>query len=368
MSAVAADALPPGTRLGRYEILRVLGRGGFGITYAARVQGRPGEMVAIKEWFPAGMCLRAPDARILARRGADSALLAESLGMFRREAEIICSLRHANLVRGVEWFAAHNTVCLVMNYVAGKNLKEHLGTPGGSFQITLASIRQLCQGVLSALDCLHSHGLIHGDIKPDNIFLGAGFEPVLIDLGSAASIRGTSSDTSGTYSLHYSAIEQIQPEAGLIGPWTDIYQFGAVLYRCIADGKPPDAAARAGQHPDGYVSLASPLLGIRGFPMDFLRAVDSALALAPRKRPQTVAEWRRLMGPLNTSGPAQPAKPISPPPPPSPPPVPPASPPRLHRPEESAPAAVPASPLVVAGFILVLLIVIAILMLFADGG
>jgi serine/threonine protein kinase len=291
------DALPPGTRLGSYEILRVLGRGGFGVTYAARVIGQSGQMVAIKEWFPRDMCLRGRGGQVETRQGADRQSIKDTVAMFSREAEVICSIRHPNLVRGIERLEKNGTAYLVMAYVSGRNLQEHLRGTQGSFRVTPATIAQLCRGILSALESIHSHGIFHADIKPDNIFLGVGFEPLLIDLGSVCVPLGKSKSSERTYSMHYSAIEQISSNHGNVGPWTDIYQFAAVIYRCLTGGKLPDAQDRAVQKTDPVVLLMELKSSLKQYPDDFLKAIDAGLARFPKDRPQAIKNWRKLLDP-----------------------------------------------------------------------
>ncbi len=291
-----AEALPPGFQIGRYEVLRVLGRGGFGVTYAARATGRSGEMVAIKEWFPRGLCRRGPRQRVEPAPGADKQSLHDAFAMFCREAEVICAIRHPHLVQGLECLKDHNTAYLVMAYVSGKNLQEHLRGAGGSYRVTPATMAQLARGITAALTSLHERGITHGDIKPDNIFLGASFEPILIDLGSACLPHPNKPDAPRTYSRHYSAIEQVDDRFGAVGPWTDIYQFSAVLYRCLVQGKVPDAEDRAKQRPDPFVPLHEQSAALKEYPQPFLRAVDAGLALLPKHRPQSVAAWLQMMG------------------------------------------------------------------------
>lgn len=289
------DALPPGYLLDRYEILRVLGRGGFGVTYAARGAGRTGEMVAIKELFPWGMCARGRGGQVFAAHDADRQELEEISAMFCREAKVICGIQHPNLVRGIESLAQNNTGYLVMAYVSGKNLHEHLRSRGGDFGVTPYTMVQLCQGILSALEALHKRGVCHCDIKPDNIFLGIGFEPILIDLGSACLPVHSSGNNALTYSRHYSAIEQVDPEIGSVGPWTDIYQFAAVLYRCLTGGKLPDAVDRVASSIDPYVPLTEVGGLASGFPKGFLEAIDAGLERFPGDRPKSIAQWRRRL-------------------------------------------------------------------------
>lgn len=289
------DALPPGYRLGAYEILRVLGRGGFGFTYQARRSGTVGDMVAIKELFPASTATRARDQQVIATPGADEREVHDSAEMFLREAELICSLDHPHIVQGLDAFRANGTAYLVMRYVSGRNLRDSLRDPAG-FRPSPKTLPGRFAKLLDALETLHGHGLLHCDIKPDNIFLGIDHEPILIDLGSARwHVPGVGTEGSSTYSHYFSAIEQVTDRFGPIGPWTDIYQISAVLYRCVSGGKLPDAIDRLDKAGDPYLPLAQ-LSESRGYRAALINGIDHGLRLLPKHRPQCVSEWRTAMG------------------------------------------------------------------------
>jgi len=307
------DALPPGYCLGAYEILRVLGRGGFGLTYQARRSGVAGDMVAIKELYPNNLASRASDLRIVALPGTDPLHIAGTIEMFLREARVICNLDHPNIVRGVDAFEGNGTGYLVMRYISGRNLRDSLRDPTG-FQPTPHSLPALLSPLLDALQTLHRYDLLHCDIKPDNIFLGVGFEPILIDLGSARwHKQGGGVEEATTYSNYFSAIEQWTDRFGRIGPWTDIYQLSAVLYRCVTGGKLPDAVDRAESAEDPYLPLADIPEVANTYPRPLIDAIDHGLRLLPKHRPQSVTEWRRPIEsllprptPRNQAAPSQP--------------------------------------------------------------
>jgi serine/threonine protein kinase len=312
------DALPPGHRLGGYEILRVLGRGGFGFTYQARRTGVSGDMVAIKELFPHSTAARNSNFHVVARPGADQFEVNVSIDMFVREAELICALKHPHIVQGIEAFRDNGTAYLVMRYVSGRNLRDSLRDPTG-FRPSPQTLPIRLAQLLDALETLHQHGLLHCDIKPDNIFLGVGHEPILIDLGSACwHVPGGGTEGLSTYSHYFSAIEQVTDRFGPIGPWTDIYQLSAVLYRCISGGKLPDAVDRLDPAGDPYLSLAQ-LPESRTYPTTLISGIDHGLRLLPKHRPQSVAQWRAAMGAAIPKLKAE-AKPSAPPPKPQTPP------------------------------------------------
>ena len=307
------DALPPGYCLGAYEILRVLGRGGFGLTYQARRSGVAGDMVAIKELYPIKLASRASDMHIVALPGTDPLHIADTIQMFLGEARVICDLDHPNIVRGVDAFEGNGTGYLVMRYISGRNLKDSLRDPTG-FRPSPQSLPALLSPLLDALQTLHGCDLLHCDIKPDNIFLGVGFEPILIDLGSACWNKpGVGVEIASTYSNYFSAIEQWNDRFGKIGPWTDIYQMSAVLYRCVTGGKLPDAVDRAESAEDPYLPLAEIPEVANTYPRPLIDAIDHGLRLLPKHRPQSVTEWRRPIesllpqpAPRNQSAPSQP--------------------------------------------------------------
>ena len=360
------DALPPGYCLGPYEILRVLGRGGFGLTYQARRSGVAGDMVAIKELFPIASACRTSDMRIVALPGTHQAEIANTIDMFLREAQVICSLDHPHIVRGVESFQANGTGYLVMRYVTGRNLRDSLRDPTG-FRPSQRSLPALLVPLLDALHTLHSNELLHCDIKPDNIFLGVGFEPILIDLGSARCNKpGVGAEEASTYSAYFSAIEQISDRFGPIGPWTDIYQLSAVLYRCVTGGKLPDAVDRAAAANDPYLPLAEIPEVLQTYPRPLIDAIDHGLRFHPKHRPRSVTEWRRAFESLLPR--LAPPKPQSQPQPqpsmPPPQPGPQAPPVSAPEPSDSAPSSSPDVLLWLGGGLLLIIILIVLAVIF----
>lgn len=366
-----SDALPPGFRLGPYEILRVLGRGGFGVTYQARRAGVAGDMVAIKELFPTDLACRQPDFSLTTMPGRDDGRISDTISMFLREARLICGLDHPNIVRGTDAFAANGTGYLVMRYVSGRSLRDCLRDPGG-FKPSATSIPALLAPLLDGLATLHGHELLHCDIKPDNIFLGVGFEPILIDLGSARWNAQGGAEDAATYSHYFSAIEQVSEHHGPIGPWTDIYQLSAVLYRCLSGGKLPDARDRAQAATDPYLPLAEIPAVVAAYPPRLVLAIDAGLQLHPRSRPNSVAQWRQLLADVLPRVPAhKPASPQQSQTPPTP--TPPVDPPAqieptetLLRPAVQAPHSGPDCLLLLAGGLVVAIIAI-VLVILAQG-
>ena len=151
-----------------------------------------------------------------------------------------------------------------------------------------ASLMAVIEPLLDGLQEVHAAGLLHRDIKPENILFDKRGHPILIDFGAARSSVGATMTMTSIVTHGYSPFEQYQTK-GKMGPWTDIYAVGAVMYRAISGNKPPVAADRMAR--DEYMSLASSIQH-EGYSSALLLAVDSALSVFGENRPQSVAEWR----------------------------------------------------------------------------
>ena len=279
------QALPEGHRIDEYEIVRVLGAGGFGITYLAFDHQLDGP-VALKEYFPAGIAVRSKRSRVVAASTASDEVFAWGLDRFIDEARAIHRFRHPNVVRVHRYVKAHGTAYIVMEYVEGESLAAILETRG---PLPATEWRRWLDSLLDGLAHVHGHGYLHRDIKPGNIVVrAADGKPVLIDFGSA---RVAARDRTHTRVLtpEYAPIEQHSSQ-GAQGPPTDIYALAAVSYRALTGNPPPSAPDRVLD--DQYEPLAGRVAS--GDPA-WLAALDRGLALRPEERPQTVTAWRATM-------------------------------------------------------------------------
>ncbi|MCP5540197.1 MAG: serine/threonine protein kinase [Akkermansiaceae bacterium] len=278
----------------------MLGQGGFAITYLARDELERNLAVAVKEFFPEEIVKRGVGDRI-ALRGSD---FADDFGYIRRqfllEGERICGFDHPNLVRGISLFEQNETAYVVMRYESGSSLRHHLRVRG-TFQVTRSTVAGLLKGMLDGLEYVHRRNWLHCDIKPANVFLGRDFAPVILDFGAARDkIRQRlfeHSELIVPYTPHYSPIEQ-DPEARLdLGPWTDIYQVGALIYRCVSGGKIPASSERI--RGDAYFPLIEFFGSSPDYPRAFLEAIDWSLSLLPEDRPRSISAWKaRLSQPM----------------------------------------------------------------------
>ena len=281
------DALPVGHRLSHYRIERVLGRGGFGVTYLA-VDEPGGHRVAVKEYLPADWADRGAEHRVVARsadRRDDD--FGWGLDRFREEGRVLARFHHPSIVRVVDEFEAHGTGYLVMNYVAGETLSERLRSGPLDEVGALAMVLPIVDGLAQ----VHAADYLHRDIKPANIVIGPDDVPVLLDFGAARrALDDRTRSLTALYTPGYAPIEQYARD-GRHGPWTDIYALGAVLYRCLTGRPPPDAPARVSA--DELVPLGEAALRPTSRAMQ--DAVQAALAVHARDRPQILLEWRRML-------------------------------------------------------------------------
>lgn len=282
-----SDALPPGFRLDEYEIEKVLGRGGFAITYRA-VGTSLGIPVAIKEYFPQSYAVRT--ARVTLRPSSEGTaeLFYSARERFHREMQALARFRHPNIVRVSRVFQANDTYYAVLDFEQGLSLQDWLARLGRV--PTQTELDRLLDPILSALAVIHANGMIHRDIAPDNIIVRNDGSPVLIDFGSAKDLQGSRHHATEAIVKHgFSPLEQYTGNATDQGPWTDIYALGATLFTTLTGSVPQIASER---HAQDRVQPLSALLG-RGYRPGFLHGIDWSLSLHHRGRPQDVAIWRQ---------------------------------------------------------------------------
>lgn len=291
-------ALPNGTELvGDYRIERVLGAGGFGITYLAEELALERE-VTIKEYFPGDFAARSSGQDAVPRSRDCAGDYQWGLDRFFAEAQTLARFDHRNIVRVYRYFRANNTGYMVLQFEDGQSLKAWLGGLGRAPR--QREIDRILAPLLDALELIHKADFLHRDIAPDNIIIRRDGTPVLIDFGSArGDIARVSRTVSALVKPGYSPYEQYAETASQQGPWSDVYALAATLYHAVTGKRPPDAPSRVVKDELKPAREAA----LSAYRSGFLAAIDRALALDIDKRPQTIAEWR---GDLLAPDPRQP--------------------------------------------------------------
>ena|GEM_PF-2369296 len=278
-------ALPAGTQLrnGQYTVEKVLGQGGFGITYVALDSGL-GVEVALKELFPGENAQRGPENTVVMPSSAR--LEFDSLRQeFRTEAQTLLGLRHPAVVRVLSVFEEHGTAYLVMELLVGETLEAHIVKVG---QVLEPEAKKMLEPLLGALEEIHRKGLLHRDIKPDNLMLTAD-GPVLIDFGTAQKMGGGGLSTAPTLTPAYAPLEQYLKN-GNFGPPTDLYALAATFYYALGGVQPPSSLERARGAILQPLSVFNPAVSPR-----LERALERAMQLKIAERPQSAAELRSLI-------------------------------------------------------------------------
>ncbi len=290
------STLPVHYKLGEYAIHAVLGVGGFGITYLAQ-DTRLNSQVAIKEYFPQAYATR--DSAFTIRPTADDGVenYEWGLGEFLKEAQALAKFKHPHIVRVQRFLEANGTAYMVMEYEEGESLLTYL-SHHGSF-LAEPMLLNIFIPILTGLQAVHDAGLLHLDIKPDNIYLRKNAQPMLIDFGSSRQAREDAATSQKVaLSRGYAAPEQY-PGHGERGPWSDLYGAGASLYRCITGREPVDSIARQQTLAKKRVDPLAPAASFeRPHYAPHIRvAVDTALTLEAEGRPRTARALQNgLMG------------------------------------------------------------------------
>jgi hypothetical protein len=280
-------ALPNGTELvGDYRIDRVLGAGGFGITYLAD-EVALARAVTIKEYFPSDFAARNASHEAVPRSQDCSGDYRWGLDRFIEEAQTLARFDHPNIVRVYRYFRANNTGYMVLHFEEGQSLKNWL--KGLNRAPRQKELDALVAPLLEALEMVHKADFLHRDIAPDNVIIRKNGAPVLIDFGSArGEIAAHSKTVSALVKPGYSPYEQYAETSRQQGPWTDIYALAATLYHAVTGKRPPDAPSRM-VHDELVPAREAALSSYRP---GFLKAIDRALSLDIKDRPQSIPIWR----------------------------------------------------------------------------
>ena len=230
--------LQPNTTLqgGKYRIERVLGQGGFGITYLANDDSQD-RKVAIKELFINGVNERLQSNKVIVSNSNNEMLFTGQINKFQKEAKRIMQLHDEHIVPVYELFNENSTVYYVMEYIEGETLSEIMEKQGQPFSID--EVDDIFKQIIDTLSVIHSHDILHLDIKPGNIMIDKSGGIKLIDFGASKLLTSEETALTGFYfTKGYAPPEQTGMLFNQFGPWTDFYAVGATMYNLLTKENP----------------------------------------------------------------------------------------------------------------------------------
>ena len=278
-------ALRAGTVLkGRYLLGRVLGQGGFGITYLAWDESLKAR-VAVKEYMPGELATRLEHRQVVVRTAARQEEFAYGQERFKEEARILAKFMGQPNIAGVtDYFDENGTSYFVMDYIEGISFKTYIAQAGG--RVSPEEALDVMIPVLRALTAVHGEGLIHRDVTPDNIYITKDGNVKLLDFGSARySLGDKSKSLDVILKVGYAPKEQYI-RRGRQGPYTDVYSCAACLYAAITGYLPPESLERL-----DHDTLVPPSEAGAEIPLYLERAILKGLAVQPEDRFQTAGEF-----------------------------------------------------------------------------
>lgn len=284
-------ALPDGLEFGGYRIVKKIASGGFSIVYLA--EDTLGQAVAIKEYLPASLAQRKTGSLQPQVEPERLELYRVGLKYFLDEGRALASISHPNVVRVLNFFRANDTVYMVMGYEHGRSLQDHIGRRkknGDKPLMSESAIRWMFAQVMDALREVHTHKLLHLDLKPANIYLRSDGTPILLDFGAARqTLHADLSTLHPMYTPGFAPPELATKKE--LGPWTDIYSIGATIFNCMV-GVPPQSAHERirDDHMDQFYRQLETF-----YSAELLELVRASLMLDPLQRPQSVFALQRAM-------------------------------------------------------------------------
>lgn len=273
----------------KYLIEKVVGQGGFGITYLAR-DINLNLKLAVKEYFPQGLVSRVPgQSKVVSYTRTSKSQFAFGLERFLNEAKTLARFEHnPNIVSVRDFFKANGTAYMVMSYIDGLTLEEYLHRNGG--MISFAKLLYIMTPVMDALRDIHEFGVMHRDVSPDNIFIDNRGRVFLIDFGAARQeMRKISKSLSVILKAGYAPEEQYRSR-GEQGSWTDVYAVAATMYRALTGRIPPESLDRLAED-----NLVPPSVFGAEIKPDQEQALLKAMAVRVKDRYQTVEEFQRSL-------------------------------------------------------------------------
>ena len=287
---------------GKYRLEKILGQGGFGITYKAimkeTVSGSLGNMevdipVAIKEFFVKGVCQRDGDSTTISVSNTENTnSFEQQREKFKKEARRLRSLSNPHIVKVYDLFEENGTAYYVMDYVDGENLSARLKRTNAP--LAESEVRNYLNQILDGLEAIHNEGMFHLDIKPANIMVDSHDVVKLIDFGASkqqSTEGGATMSTGISYTNGYAPKEQMAQSYDKFGPWTDFYALGATMYKLLTNQDPPSVSDLSEDETEDK-HLALPMTNVSG---EMKKLVVWMMQEKRLKRPKNVGEIRRIL-------------------------------------------------------------------------
>lgn len=288
LGAVSQKCLPPGTLLqNRYIVGVALGVGGFGITYKC-LDTEVGGICAIKEYFPSNYAQRESGTTFVSVDEQNMERYNKIMNRFVEEAELVKSFNHRNVITIYDNFFQNKTAYYVMEYCDGIDLRKY--TDNFRRKLGYEEGMNLLYQVMNGLEYVHSKGILHRDIAPDNIFVTKNKSIKILDFGSARSeMDQFNRELSVIVKVGYAPIEQYGG-MGKQGAYTDIYALGATFYHLFTGKMPVESTQRVAEDILEEFSRLRPDL-----PDNLKYCIEKSMELTTAKRISNIAEMRQIL-------------------------------------------------------------------------
>lgn len=277
------EELASGTVLldGKYIIDKRIGKGGFGIIYRASQCGLD-RTVCIKECFLPGRCFRSTHASTVCVQDSSERFFEKCRQAFVKEAKLLATLHHPNIVEVIDVFDENNTSYLVMNMIEGKSVRDLVHARR---RLPYPEVVNYIAQIASAVGYLHERHILHCDIKPDNMMVTADYKAILIDFGSACDFeQDKTQEHNSTITPGYAPTEQYSAK-GRKGSYTDIYAIGATMYFMLTGQPPLESSFRLAKQMSRPKELAPDI------PEEANRIILKAMQLNAENRYQTIQSF-----------------------------------------------------------------------------
>jgi len=286
-----SNALPIGSMLREYEILSVLGQGGFGITYKA-LDTHLDAIMVIKEYMPSEFASRSNNSTVTCISNHKDTF-EWGKQRFLEEAKVVKKFDHISIVKVLNLFEMNGTAYFVMDFYEGETLEDYLlRHPKKKF--SQDEILSVMMPIIEGLKSVHAEGFLHRDIAPDNIFLRQTKPPILIDFGASRNALGSKSQNISAIVKHgYSPPEQYTSKSKQDST-TDLYAISAVIYEMITGIKPPESTYRQIEDYNGNQDPLEDIVNIyqNRFKESFLQTIVKGLSIKQKDRVQTIKEFQ----------------------------------------------------------------------------